>query len=329
MTRHFLIDTDTASDDAVALVLAMQHPGVQIEAITVVAGNVPVDQGVQNALYTVELCGQSIPVYRGMPGPLIRPLETAQSVHGQDGMGDIGLPLTGRSPAPAHAVQVLIDTIHQFAGDITLVTLGPLTNIAVALRQDPSIAQAVSECIIMGGTGRGHGNVTPVAEYNFWVDPEAAQIVFESGMPIKMVGWDISRTYAVLGPGGWRGAASDWHTPGSLLYRYPEDGTAVRAHHDTIGRLSTCPTPSPWPSRSIPPWQPTQCAASSPSKPRATCAAGSRWSITWGSWAANRTPRWSWKHRAIGLCRCYSMLSAGHDRCSRGVTTRITWQPGR
>ena len=200
MARHFLIDTDTASDDAVALVMAMRHPDVQIEAITVVAGNVPVDQGVQNALYTVELCQQSIPVHRGMPAPLIRPLETAQFVHGQDGMGDIGLPLTGRSPASAHAVAVLLETIHQFAGGITLVTLGPLTNVAVALRQDPSIAQALSECIIMGGTGRGHGNISPVAEYNFWADPEAARIVFESGMPIRMVGWDISRTYAVFAP---------------------------------------------------------------------------------------------------------------------------------
>lgn len=198
MTRHFLIDTDTASDDAVPLVLALQHPGVQIEAITVVAGNVPVDQGVQNALYTVELCGQNIPVYRGMPGPLVRPLQTAESVHGQDGMGDVGLPLSGRAPAAGHAVQVLIDTIHHFAGEITLVTLGPLTNIAAALRQDPSLAGAVAECVVMGGTGRGHGNTTPVAEYNFWVDPEAASIVFESGMPLKMVGWDISRTYAVL-----------------------------------------------------------------------------------------------------------------------------------
>jgi purine nucleosidase len=200
MARRFLIDTDTASDDAVALVMAMQHPGVQIEAITVVAGNVPVDQGVQNALYTVELCQQEIPVHRGMPGPLTRPLETAQFVHGQDGMGDIGLPLNGRSPTPGHSVEVLLETIHRFAGDIALVTLGPLTNIALALRQDPSVAQAVAECIIMGGTGRGHGNVTPVAEYNFWADPEAANIVFESGMPIRMVGWDISRKYAVLGP---------------------------------------------------------------------------------------------------------------------------------
>jgi len=200
MTRHFLIDTDTASDDAVALVMAMGYPDVQIEAITVVAGNVPVDQGVQNALYTVELCQHTIPVHRGMLAPLTRPLETAQFVHGQDGMGDIGLPLTGRSPASTDAIGVLRKTIHQFGDALSLVTLGPLTNIAVALRQDPSIAQSGSECIIMGGTGYGHGNITPVGEYNFWADPEAAKIVFESGMPIKMVGWDISRTYAMFNP---------------------------------------------------------------------------------------------------------------------------------
>jgi purine nucleosidase len=135
-----------------------------------------------------------------MPAPLTRPLETAQFVHGQDGMGDIGLPLTGRSPASTDAIRVLRETIRQFSGAITLVTLGPLTNIAVALRQDSSIAQAVSECVIMGGIGQGHGNISPVAEYNFWADPEAAKIVFEAGMPIRMVGWDISRTYAVFTP---------------------------------------------------------------------------------------------------------------------------------
>ena len=94
MTRRFLIDTDTGSDDAVALVMALQHPGVQVEAITVVAGNVPVEQGVQNALYTVELCQKQVPVYGGLARPLNRPLETAQNVHGQDGMGDIGLQLS-------------------------------------------------------------------------------------------------------------------------------------------------------------------------------------------------------------------------------------------
>ena len=194
--RKFLIDTDTASDDAVALVMALKYPDVQVEAITVVCGNVPIEQAVQNALYTVERCNQSVPVYRGAEKPLLRLLETAQDVHGEDGMGDIGLPLTGRKPAKGHAVPIIIDTIHRCAGDITLVTLGPLTNLALALSQDPSIARDVKECVIMGGIGQGYGNTTPVAEYNIWVDPEAARIVFESGLPIKMVGWDISRLYA-------------------------------------------------------------------------------------------------------------------------------------
>jgi purine nucleosidase len=198
--RHFIIDTDTASDDAVGLIMAMRYPGVQIEAITVVAGNVPVDHAGENALYTVELCQQSIPVYRGMSAPLVRPLFTAEFVHGQDGMGDIGLPLTDRQPAAGNAVDILVDNIHRFGGDIILLTLGPLTNVASALQKDPRIAGEVRECVVMGGTGRGHGNITPVGEYNFWADPDAAKIVFESGMRLKMVGWDISRTYAVLNP---------------------------------------------------------------------------------------------------------------------------------
>lgn len=196
--RRFLIDTDTASDDAVALVMALNNPEIRIEAITVVAGNVPLDQGVQNALYTVELCGKQVPVCKGLAKPLLRPLETAQFVHGQDGMGEIGLPLTGRTPTDEHAVDVIIDTIHRFAGEITLVTLGPLTNVAVALTRDHSLASMVNECVVMGGIGLGHGNVVPAAEYNIWVDPDAAKIVFESGLPITMVGWDISQKYATF-----------------------------------------------------------------------------------------------------------------------------------
>lgn len=196
--RKFLIDTDTASDDAVALVMALQHPDVQVEAITLVAGNVPIQQGVQNALYTVELCGKSTPVYLGMDRPLLRPLETAQNVHGQDGMGDFGLPLSGREPAPGKAVDVIVETITSNPGEITLVSIGPLTNLALALLRDSSIAEKVDRYIMMGGIGYGYGNVTPVAEYNIWVDPEAAAIVFRSGLPITMVGWDVSRKYAVL-----------------------------------------------------------------------------------------------------------------------------------
>jgi purine nucleosidase len=196
--RRFLIDTDTGSDDAVALIMALRRPDVQVEAITVVAGNVPLEMGVQNALYTLEQVGANVPVYAGQASPLLRPLVTAQDVHGWDGMGDIGLPLTGRQPAPGHAVDAILQTVRRYPGEITLVTLGPLTNIALALRHDPSLAQQVKRCVVMGGVGEGHGNMTPVAEYNIWADPDAARIVFESGIPIEMVGWDISRRYAVF-----------------------------------------------------------------------------------------------------------------------------------
>ncbi|MGB2983258.1 MAG: PfkB family carbohydrate kinase [Candidatus Bipolaricaulia bacterium] len=198
--RRFLIDTDTASDDAVALVMALRYPDVQVEAIAVVAGNVPLEQGVRNALYTVERCGCDVPVYRGIASPLLRPLETAQFCHGEDGMGDIGLPLSGRSPADGHAVDVISDTVRRFAGEITLVTLGPLSNIAVVLTRDRSIASMIDRCVIMGGIGHGYGNITPAAEYNIWVDPAAAKIVFASGLPITMVGWDVSHRHATFTP---------------------------------------------------------------------------------------------------------------------------------
>ena len=196
--RNFIIDTDTASDDAVALVMALRKPDIDVKAITVVAGNVPLPHAVQNALYTVELCGAGVPVYAGCAKPLLRDLETAQDVHGRDGMGDIGLPLQGRAPTDGHAVDALREVINAHAGDITLVTLGPLTNVALALLREPELARCVSHCWIMGGIGSGHGNVTPTAEFNIWVDPEAAKIVYESGMKMTMVGWDISWKYATF-----------------------------------------------------------------------------------------------------------------------------------
>ncbi|MDH3500824.1 MAG: nucleoside hydrolase, partial [Acidimicrobiia bacterium] len=192
MTRRFLIDTDTASDDAVALVMALRDPNVQVDAVTVVAGNVPLDQAVQNALYTVELCGTSTLVFGGRAAPLMRPLQTAQNVHGNDGMGDIGLELSGREPAPGRAVDVLVDTVLGSPGEVTLVALGPLSNVATALLRAPEIAGAVAHCYIMGGTGAGHGNVSPMGEFNFWCDPEAAAVVLRSGMPMTLIGWDIS-----------------------------------------------------------------------------------------------------------------------------------------
>lgn len=196
--RRFLIDTDTASDDAVALIMALRSPDVTVEALTIVAGNVPLDRCVQNALYTAELCGSSVSVYAGLAKPMFRDLATAETVHGTDGLGDIGLDLTGRSATGGHAVDVLVETICGAPGEIDLITLGPLSNIGTALLRAPELADTVKHCYIMGGTGRLPGNITPAAEFNIYVDPEAARIVFESGMPITMVGWDVSWTCAFV-----------------------------------------------------------------------------------------------------------------------------------
>ena len=189
--RRLVVDTDTAADDPVALVMmALRHPGVRVEAITVVAGNVPVDRGIQNALYTLELLEERVPVFRGAEAP----------VHGEDGMGDTGLPLHGRKPYPGHAVDALLEMAERYPGEVTLVALGPLTNVAMALHREPSFAGKVKECVMMGGASDHLGNITPVAEYNVWVDPEAAKVVSTSGMPLKMVGLDFSRKHAVFTP---------------------------------------------------------------------------------------------------------------------------------
>ena len=200
MKRTFWIDTDTASDDAVALIMAFMNPDIEVVGLSIVAGNVPLDMGVQNALYTAELCAATAPIYVGAAKPLSRELGTAQFVHGEDGMGDIGLPLSGRTPTSGNAVDKLIEAIHLHAGHIELVTLGPLTNIALALQQDPRIARAVKRCVIMGAVADHIGNVTQVAEFNMWVDPEAVDVVLRSGMHLEFVGWDISRTEAVVTP---------------------------------------------------------------------------------------------------------------------------------
>lgn len=198
--RPFFIDTDTASDDAVALIIALRHPDVNVVGIGIVAGNVPLEMGIQNALYTTELCGTSVPVYPGVDRPLVRELATAQNVHGNDGMGDIGLPLSGRMPADGNAVDALIAAANAYAGELTLVTLGPLTNIAHALQRDPALPKKVACCVVMGAAADHIGNVTPVAEFNIWCDPHAAEVVLASGMNLQFVGWDISRNYAAVSP---------------------------------------------------------------------------------------------------------------------------------
>jgi len=192
-----LIDTDTASDDAVALIMALRAPDVRVAAITVVAGNVDLQQATRNALYTVELCGASVPVYSGVAKPLVRAYQNATWFHGPDGLGDHNYPAPQTQPQANHAVDAIIGTIQAHPG-LVLVTLGPLTNVALALSRQPAIASKVSRCVVMGGAPCCEGNVTPAAEYNMWVDPEAASVVMRSGLPIELIGWHLCRGGAVL-----------------------------------------------------------------------------------------------------------------------------------
>jgi purine nucleosidase len=197
MPRAMIIDTDTASDDAVAIVMALKHPDIDVKAITVVSGNVPMKQGSLNARYTVEQCGKQTPVYEGAAAPLMREVAYATFFHGDDGMGNMHYPAPKAAPAPGHAVDALIETIKANPG-IMLVTLGPLTNIALAVAKAPEIVGLVSRCVVMGGAACTVGNITPAAEFNIWVDPEAARMAFRSGLPIEMVGWEHARGQANL-----------------------------------------------------------------------------------------------------------------------------------
>src|SRR6201998_1397653 len=182
MTRKFLIDTDTASDDAVALIMALRHPGIEVVGITTVGGNGEVGQASRNALYTAELCGASVPVFTGADKPLKRAHWSADWFHGRDGLGDHGYPAPRRAPEKLGATEAMIELIEAHPG-IVMVTLGPLTNVALALQRRPEIAKKVSRCVVMGGAPCCEGNVTPAAEYNIWGEPEAAWGVARGGVP--------------------------------------------------------------------------------------------------------------------------------------------------
>ena len=199
MPRPFLIDTDAGSDDAVAILMALRHTDVEVRAITVVAGNVPLQQGIVNSLYFTELCDADVPVHAGAAAPLLREYVSADWYHGADGLGDWGDRYQPRraQTSELHAVDAIIETARS-TPDLVIVTLGPLTNLALALSKAPDIVPLVSRCIVMGGAACTNGNVTPAAEYNIWCDPEAARIVFRSGLPIEMVGWEFSTGEFVL-----------------------------------------------------------------------------------------------------------------------------------
>jgi len=197
MTRSLLIDTDGGSDDVVALIMALRSADVRVPAITIVAGNVPVEQATQNVLYTIELCGTDTPVFAGAAKPLLRELVTAQWFHGRDGLGDHGYAPKLRRADSQHAADAIIECALANPG-VEILTLGPLTNIALAVAREPKIVNAIGRCVVMGGAPCCEGNVTPAAEFNIWVDPEAAKIVFRAGIKLEMVGWHLCRGAAAL-----------------------------------------------------------------------------------------------------------------------------------
>ena len=190
--RKVLLDCDPGIDDALAIVFACGHPGLDLCGVTTVAGNVGLAQTTANALSVLEFAGRpDVPVAAGSPVPLLRPPIDARHVHGESGLGQASLPPPRAQPLDVGATDLIIDTIGASPGEITLVATGPLTNIALAVRRQPALAHQVADLVIMGGS-TARGNVTPAAEFNIAADPEAAAIVFGAGWRVTMTGLDVT-----------------------------------------------------------------------------------------------------------------------------------------
>lgn len=190
--QRVIIDTDPGTDDALALLLAFNSPELQVEAVTVVAGNVTADMGLDNALRITSLAGKcAVPVAKGADGPLSQKLNTEEFWNGTNGVGGAELPATRCRAASTFGPDLIIRMVHQYPHQIILIPIGPLTNIALALAKDPTIVPLVKEVVLMGGSITG-GNVNAASEFNIHSDPEAASIVFNAGWPLVMVGLDVT-----------------------------------------------------------------------------------------------------------------------------------------
>lgn len=201
MARHFIIDCDTAEDDITSLFLLLRN-NINVEGITIVEGNIEFNQEVNNALWALEFLAENgheytIPVYPGSQRPLVKSYRTVENVHGRGGVGDF-IPKPKRlKPENKHAIDAIIELADRYAGELEFLAISPLTNLALAYLKDKSIAEKIKKVWIMGGTIYGRGNITPVAEYNIWVDPDAAKIIFHSGMDLTMIAWDLITNYTI------------------------------------------------------------------------------------------------------------------------------------
>lgn len=191
MPIPLVIDTDTAQDDCVALLIGLLDPAADLKAVTMVAGNVGFDQQVRNAFLTMAVAGKlgAVPVYLGCRQPLVRPWVSAENVHG-DGVGGLHIDMTGCKPEGEHGVDALIRLAAQHAGELVIVAIGPLTNIAMAVAKDPDFVGNVKALYIMGGSNNGRGNITAAGEFNFYVDPEAAKAVMAARFCTVIIPWD-------------------------------------------------------------------------------------------------------------------------------------------
>ena len=192
MRKKIILDCDPGHDDAIAILLAARHPAIELLAITTVAGNQSVEKTAYNALRVCSLANiRDVPIARGMERPLVREARHAADIHGESGLDGPDIPESSLSLAPQHAVDLMIEVLLQSAGNITVVATGPLTNVAAAIRLEPAIVPKIQAISLMGGA-ISLGNVTPSAEFNIWVDPEAAAIVFGCGRPITMVPLEVT-----------------------------------------------------------------------------------------------------------------------------------------
>ncbi|HSX65585.1 MAG TPA: nucleoside hydrolase [Pseudoxanthomonas sp.] len=187
-----LIDTDPGVDDALALLMAFNDSRHDVVGLTIAAGNVGLDHTVRNALKLCEVANVDVPVFAGTPVPLLHASPDAGYVHGLDGFGDVGYPPPARQAEVEHAALAILRLSHEYAGRLLLVALGPLTNIALALKLDPTLPQRVARFVVMGGAVTGHGNITPAAEFNIYFDPEAAHIVFEAFERFELADWEAT-----------------------------------------------------------------------------------------------------------------------------------------